>query len=249
MTPDQIDHVVAVLSRTVPDGAFVGVGLGTPSALVAAALATTLRGGHVLAGGAFDVTPPIDRWMAGPDATAGHTGGYVPHFVSMDWAETQTMTMQFLRPAQIDRQGNLNTSRIGPVGRPTRRFPGGLATGDVPSILPRIVAYLPRHLVRNTPDKVDFVTGAGGATRNGRFDSAGVVALVTNLGVVTWEGGEPTLAEVHPWTDAEEMVAATGFPMDLADVAVSSDPSEDELAALDAIDPHRLRDRELAGRT
>lgn len=249
MNPEQVDHIVAALARMVPDGSFVGVGLGTPSALVAAVLATQLRGGHVLAGGALDVTLPIDGWMAGPDGTIGKTGGYVPHFVSMDWAEKQTMTLQFLRPAQIDRQGNLNTSRLGPIDRPTRRFPGGLATGDVPSVLPQIVTYLPRHRTRSTPDKVDFVTGAGGATSNGRFASQGVTTLVTDMAVIEWRDGEPHLSRVHPWTTVDEVVAATGFPMEHADATVSSEPSEQELAVLEDIDPHRLRDRELLGTT
>jgi glutaconate CoA-transferase subunit B len=245
MNRDQVDHVVAVLARTVPDHSFVGVGLGTPSALVAAVLATRLRGGHVLAGGAFDVTLPIDGWMAGPDGTLGKTGGYVPHFVSMDWAERQTMTLQFLRPAQIDGRGNLNTSRLGGVDRPGRRFPGGLATGDVPSLLPQIITYLPRHRPRSTPEKVDFVTGAGGATTNGRFASRGVTTLVTDMGVVEWDAGEPHLTQVHPWTTIDEIVAATGFPMNLESSAVSSGPSENELRTLETIDPNRLRDREL----
>lgn len=246
MNPDWIDHVVTVLSRAVPDDAFVGVGLGTPTALVAGALATRLRGGHVLAGGAFDVAMPIDNWLAGPDGTAGLTGGYVPHFVSMDWAESQTMTLQFLRPAQIDHRGNLNTSRLGPIDRPTRRFPGGLATGDVPSVLPQIVAYLPRHRPRNTPREVDFVTGAGAASRNGRFASAGVTTLVTDLGVIRWFGGEPHLEAFHPWTSPSEVQEATGFPMETDRAVVSSGPSDRELRTLAEIDPHRLRDRELS---
>lgn len=249
MNPDQVDHVVTVLSRTVPPGALVGVGLGTPSALVAGVLATRMRGGHVLAGGAFDVEPPIDNWMEGPDSTAGKTGGYVPHFVSMDWAERQTMTLQFLRPAQIDRSGNLNTSRLGSHERPTRRFPGGLATADVVSILPQIVAYLPRHRRRSTPEAVDFITAAGGATSNGRFASAGVTTLVTDLGVIEWDDGEPRLALVHPWTDIDEVAEHTGFTFRHKETEVSSAPDEDETRALAEVDPHRLRDRELLGTT
>ena len=55
MNQEQVDHVVVALARIVPDESFVGVGLGTPTALVAGVLATKLRGGHVLAGGARTV--------------------------------------------------------------------------------------------------------------------------------------------------------------------------------------------------
>ncbi|MCP3975761.1 MAG: hypothetical protein GY720_14850 [bacterium] len=233
------------MSRQVPDGAFVGVGLGTPSALVASVLATRLRGGHVLAGGTIDVELPIDRWFGGSDATNGFTTGYVSHFTSMEWAETQTMTMQFLRPAQIDGSGNLNTSRLGPVATPTRRFPGGLATGDVTQLLPKVVAYLPAHRQRNTPEKVDFVTGTGRSTEASGYQSQGVAALVTDLGVIEWRDGVPTLTETHPWTTSQDVVNSTGFSLRVSDARVSATPTESEQSTLDQIDPRRLRDREL----
>lgn len=246
MTPEQIDHIVAVMARQVPDRAFVGVGLGTPSALVASVLATRLRGGHVLAGGAFDVDPPVDRWFAGPDATIGHTSGYVSHFDSMEWAETQTMTLQFLRPAQIDGDGNLNTSRLGPVSAPVRRFPGGLATGDVTQLLPGVIAYLVAHQPRNTPAKLPFVTGSGSPSAAGGYSSAGVSALVTDLGVIEWQNGTVQLTQFHPWTSIGQVIESTGFKIETDKAGPSPAPSEQELATLAAIDPNRLRDRELA---
>ena len=244
MLPEQVDHVVAALARTVPDGAFVGVGLGTPTALVAAMLATQRRGGHVLAGGGLDVEPPIDRWLAGSDAAVGYTGGFVPHFVSMDWAESQLMTMQFLRPAQVDGAGNLNTSRLGSVASPGRRFPGGLATGDVPRLLSKVVVYLPRHLPRATPRNVGFVTGAGSPSDVAGFRSGGVSSLVTDLGVVEWTRAGPKLAGVHPWATIEDVVERTGFDLDASAAAPTTRPTEREMHTLEVVDPNRVRDLE-----
>ena len=150
-----VDLMTVCLARSVVPGDFIGVGLGTPVALVAAVLAKQMYADvHVLAGGGFDVDGGADVWLGSRDATDGKVVGYVSHFDSMDMAERQTMTMQFLRPAQIDSRGNLNTSRIGPRSAPQVRFPGGLATADVPSLLPRVVAYHPKHQKRNLPDRV-----------------------------------------------------------------------------------------------
>ena len=245
MNHDQIDHVVAALSRTVPNGALIGVGLGTPTALVAGMVATRLRGGHVLAGGAFDVEPPVDRWMAGPDAVAGHATGYVSHFQSMEWAESQRMTMQFLRPAQVDGHGNLNTSRLGPVDSPQRRFPGGLATGDVPQLLSRVVVYLPRHLPRNTPATVSYRTAGGAPSATHGFHSEGVAALVTDLAVIEFGPAGAIIKSFHPWTTVQQIIEHTEFPLGTAEAVPTPEPSQEELAALRYIDPNRLRDGEL----
>lgn len=246
MTPSQIDHMVVCMARAVPDGAFVGVGLGTPSALVAAMVATRQRGGHVLAGGALDIPPPVDRWIEGPDAMGA--AGHVPHLVSMDWAESQTMTLQFFRPAQIDGQARLNTSRLGPVERPRRRFPGGLATADVPQLLTDVIVYLPGHRARATPEAVDFVTGHGQPTGAYGMESHGVVSLVTDRAVITWSDGRPILGGVHPWTTIDEVVDHTGFLLDTEGASTTAPPTDAELAVLDEVDPNRIRDRELGRR-
>ncbi len=254
MTTDRTlvaDTVTVCLARTIVPGDFVGVGLGTPLGLVAALAARRLVPGvHVLAGGALDVAGDVDVWLGGPDSTSGKAAGYVPHLDSMDMAERQTMTLQFLRPAQVDGDGNLNTSRIGDVVRPAVRFPGGLATADVPSLLPRVVAYLPDHRTRNLPDRVSFVTGAGKPGRGAAARAAGVVTLVTDRAVLGVGRDSVEVVSIHPWASADEVIENTGFEVRIEGGVTATPPmSPAEREALDAVDPHRRRDLEIKVRS
>src|SRR5581483_7529742 len=59
----------------------------------------------VLVGGAVSPAATLLECLGGPAALAGRTPGYVPHLDTMDMAERQAMTLQFLRPAQVDGEG------------------------------------------------------------------------------------------------------------------------------------------------
>ena len=249
MDHEEISDLVTIcLARLIEPEDFVGVGLGTPLALVAALVARELSEGnvHVLAGGALNVDGDVDVWLGGPASTLGRTPGYVTHFDSMDMAERQSMTVQFLRPAQVDGGGNLNTSRIGGVARPEVRFPGGLATADVPSLLPRVIAYLPDHRRRSLPERVAWVTGNGRGWTGANVRARGVVSLVTNRGVIDFTDNGPLLRCAHPWSSADDVAQHTGFTMSgLEDAIVTEPPTPDERSALTVMDPGRRRDVEV----
>jgi hypothetical protein len=54
------------------------------------------------------------------------------------------------------------------------------------------------------------------------------------------------LREVHPGVTVDEVVAATGFELAVADeVTETRAPTGDEARLLDAIDPKGLREREV----
>ena len=56
------------------------------------------------------------------------------------------------------------------------------------------------------------------------------------------------LRSVHPGVSVAEVVAATGFELLVADdVPTSRAPDEEELAALERLDPAGLRHREVPG--
>lgn len=245
------DAMVVAMARQIRDGDLVGVGLGTPMAVAAALLArhTHAPNSHILVGGAIDPDVDLETCLRGATAVHGRTAGYVSHIDSMDMAERQAMTLQFLRPAEIDGHGNLNTSRIGSAGAPEVRFPGGLATGDVPALLPRIVVYLPRHRRRSLPARVSCITGAGGGWNADGVRAEGVVLLVTDRAIISFENGRAKLDSVHVGVTEASVIDETAFDLGATGApGITPAPQTAEQAALQRIDPAGIRARELGDR-
>ena len=242
------DVMACALAREIHDGDLLGVGLGTPLAVMAGMLARRLHapGAHLLVGGAVDPDADFATVLGGPAALAGHTAGYVSHLDSMGMAESRQMTVQILRPAQVDGHGNLNTSRIGARVRPTVRFPGGLATADVPKLLPRLVVYLPVHSPRNLPERVACITGSGSGWPV-EPTTAGVTVLVTDLAVIRFAEVGATLLSVHPWTTADQVREVTGFDLkDTTPPVETALPTARERMVMTELDPRSFRAAELS---
>jgi acyl CoA:acetate/3-ketoacid CoA transferase beta subunit len=233
------------LAREVRSGDVVGVGLGTPMALAAALLARRMHApeADVIVAGAVSPDADLATCLGGARALAGRTPGYAVHLVTMEMAERRAMTMQFLRPAQVDQHGNANTSAILRDGAVATRLPGGLATADVFKILPRVVLYHTDHQPRSLPVQVSFRTGAGGG--DALSGTRGPTALVTNLAVFEFTERGAELVSIHPGVTIGQVREQTGFAVDATSVAETEGPSDAERAALAELDPHALRELEL----
>lgn len=234
------------LGREISDGDVVGVGLGTPLALAAALAARRCHApkSHVLVAGALSPDADLLTCLRGAAALEGRTSAFVPHVLTLEMAERQAMTLQFLRPAQVDGSGNANTSRIPLADGTVRRLPGGLATADVWKLLPRVVVYHTDHRKRSLPDRVGFVTGAGGG--DPQRGTRGPTVLVTDRAVFRFTPEGPRLESLHPGEDLDEIRRNTGFEFEADDaVATTAEPSPGELAALEQVDAHGIRELEL----
>lgn len=241
------DVVTCVLAREVRPEDVIGVGLGTPTALCAALVArlTHAPEATVLVGGA--VSPRATLAQCLHHDTAGRTPGFVPHLDTMDMAERQAMTLQFLRPAQVGPDGSANTSRIQAGGRLVR-FPGGLALADVVNLMPRIVLYHTAHEPRALPEHVGFRTAAGGGLTRDGYRAEGATTLVTDRAVIRLSPSGARLASVHPGETVEGVVEATGFALATEEAVETPAPTPAELDALELVDPDRFRDREFKRR-
>lgn len=154
--------------------------------------------------------------------------------------------------SQIDAHGNQNISCIGPFEAPKVMLLG--ARGAPGNTVNHATSYwVARHSPRVFVESVDFVSGVGTdrARKAGRFaaEHHDLRAVVTDLAVLDFAGPDGTLRvrSVHPGVTVEEVQAATGFPLAIADdLAETRWPTTEERALLERFDPQGLRHRELA---
>jgi glutaconate CoA-transferase subunit B len=145
----------------------------------------------------------------------------------------------FLGAAQVDRFGNLNTTRVGGT-----RLPGSGGASDIASLADRIVVLL-RHERRRFPKRVDYLTSPGYGSGTDWRKSVGLprggpAAVITDLGVIrfTSEDRDAELASHHPGTSLDSIFAETGWELRFAsDLHETPAPSEDEISALRKLDP------------
>jgi acyl CoA:acetate/3-ketoacid CoA transferase beta subunit len=154
--------------------------------------------------------------------------------------------------SQIDRFGNQNFAFVGSWGRPKAQLLGFRgAPGN--TIQNRTSYWIPSHSPKVFVPKVDVVSGVGydraaelGAEAS-RFHE--LRRVVTDLAVLDFDTPDHTmrLRSVHPGVTVDDVVAATGFDLMIPDdVAVTRDPTPDELALVqEIIDPRALREQEV----
>lgn len=153
--------------------------------------------------------------------------------------------------SQLDAEANQNISNIGPWSRPTVQLLG--VRGGPGNTANHVTSYfVPNHTTRVFVPQVDVVSGIG--YRRAAAAGAWIAAhheirrVVTNKAVLDFEGPDHRcrLRSVHPGVTADEVVAATGFELLLAeDVATSRAPTPEEAEAIERLDPSGLRHREV----
>ncbi|GAA2988504.1 MULTISPECIES: CoA-transferase subunit beta [Streptomyces] len=153
----------------------------------------------------------------------------------------------FLGAAQIDRWGNLNTSVIGDWERPEVRLPGSGGGVEVMANSREVFVVMRRHHPRSFTGVLDFCTtpGPDRAPAEGiRPLGAGVTRVITELGILAREGTghELRLVAVHPGVTADQVRAATGWDLVVADsVETVEPPTAEELRLLrEDVDPGRV---------
>lgn len=240
--------MVAVASREIRDGDLVFVGMRLP--ILAYAVA---RNSHApSARGLFEVGLMRDQ----PASAFLGTMGDPPNVVGALWATRMSNAMAlmaqgdvdlgFIGGAEVDRFGNLNTSYVGEPRGPKVKLPGSGGGADI-AVLSRRWVTLMSHERRRLVDRVSFITSPGygdgtpGWRKRHGLLGGGPVAIITTLGVLRFpeEGGEVFLASVHPGHGVKEVLAETGWSLQVSDaVSETSAPTAAELAAIRRFDPH-----------
>lgn len=153
-------------------------------------------------------------------------------------------------PTQVDRFGQGNISMVGSdYARPksmmlgVRGFPGN-------SINHANSFFVPQHSTKVfVAGEVDMVASVGynpaRLEKGWSLDEVADIRFIfTNLCVMDFGGPDHQvrLVSLHPGVTAEQVQAATGFPVHVpAQVPTTADPPPEQLALLAQLDPHNLR--------
>jgi glutaconate CoA-transferase subunit B len=250
------EMMVAVAAREIRDGDLVFVGMRLPILAYGVARNTHAPGAR----GLFELGLMRDQ----PARAFLATMGDPPNVTGALWATRMSNAMAlmaqgavdlgFIGGAEVDRFGNLNTSYIGDPSRPAVKLPGSGGGADI-AILSKRWVTLMSHERRRLVERVSYVTSPGhgdgspGWRRARGLKGGGPAAIVTTMCVLRFPeaGGEAYLASVHPGCSVQDVLAATGWDLQVAaDAAETPPPTEAELGWIRALDPdgHWTRSRD-----
>ena len=254
--------MVASAAREILDGEIVFVGMRLP--LIAFVVAKRTHAPNAVGlfeNGVIRTTPAAELiyTMADPPNILGATQ-CLDMLSVMSLLQSGRVDLGFLGAAEVDRFGNLNSTRVrtatveghgfsradtgrndgralAPEGKITR-LPGSGGACDIASLAKRFVVLL-EHSRRRLPERVSYVTspgngdGAGWRERVG-LPRGGPSAVITTKAVLRFgENGEAYLSSVHPGISVDEVVANTGWELRVAEkISETPSPSAAELKAI-----------------
>ena len=227
--------MVVAAAREIRDREIVFVGMRLP--LLGFGLAKATHAPHAI--GLFENGVIRDR----PAESFIYTMGDPPNIAGavaclglidvMSLLQQGRVDVGFLGGAEIDPEGNLNTTRTYPDGRLVR-LPGSGGAGDIASLAHRTVLIM-EHEARRFREHVAYITSPGHYPGRRR---GGPATLITTLGVFDLAGGRFRVKTLHPGVPVDTLRLATGFALELtAEVPTTLPPSPAELAYIRQADP------------
>src|SRR5437762_3489842 len=198
------EMMAAVAARELRDGAVVFVGIGLPNLACNLALRTHAPNLVLIyESGAVGAVPerlPVS--IGDPALVTGSLMVCGMADVFQLFLQNGRIEIGFLGGAQIDRHGNINTTVIGPYGKPNVRLPGSGGAAEIAIHAQRIL-IVSKVSPRTFPERVDFVTSPGQR----------VAKVITDKGVFDRDAanGELVLTALYPGLSVEEMRAGVGW--------------------------------------
>jgi glutaconate CoA-transferase subunit B len=212
-------------ARRLQDGDVCFVGIGLPSLAANLARATHAPDCVLIYESGTIGAKPTELPLSIGDGELAETADAVVSVPEMFayWLQGERIDIGFLGAAQIDRYGNLNSTVIGAYDHPRVRLPGAGGAPEIATSVRDIFVML-KQSPRSFVEQLDFKTSVGDRVR----------VVVTDLGVLEPdENGELMLTHVHPGVVPDEVRAATGWALRIADdLAVTEPPSDTELGSL-----------------
>jgi glutaconate CoA-transferase subunit B len=238
-TPAEMMTVAAARALNNDDICFVGIGL--PSAACnLARLTHAPRLTLVYESGTLETKPNVLPLSIGDGelCETALTTVSVPEMFQY-WLQGGRISVGFLGGAQIDRFGNLNSTVIGPYGKPKVRLPGSGGATEIATGCKRIYIVM-RHNPRAFVKTLDFMTSLGhGPTGQERralgVATEGPTLLVTDLCIMRPdpETHEFKVVSIHVGVTRDRVRENTGWQIAFADqVDETTPPTDSELTAL-----------------
>lgn len=233
------DIMACAISRLLRDRETVFFGLASPLVMVSTLLAkATHAPGLTFLSIPGSVSPVLDQLPSSTVDSALLRGSKAVFSLAdvFDLSARGRLDTAFLSGVQIDGQGRINMSAIGPHEKPKIRLPGGAGSALLLPTVKRAVLWRTRHDARTFVEKMDFVTASGN-----------VEWVVTPLCLFHRNAeGRLTVHSIHPGVTPEQVVQNTGFPVAVGpETPVTPEPSPAELEALNRIDPANIRASEF----
>jgi acyl CoA:acetate/3-ketoacid CoA transferase beta subunit len=153
----------------------------------------------------------------------------------------------FLGALEIDRYGNINTTLLKDDTGKVRYFNGSAGGNDVASLAKRVMMIL-RHDKRKLLNAVAHLTSPGFVGGKSRKElglrGGGPHRVITDKAVLGFDSvtRSATLLSLHPTVRLEDVVANTGFPLQIPDpIPLTPLPTPEELRLLrEEIDPKNV---------
>ena len=227
------EQMIVCLARLLRNGEVVFHGVASPIPMVATLLAKRTHAPdlvYVSIAGGVDPEPSQVRASTVDPVLLEGARSQVTLTDLFDLAASGRLDTAFLSGVQIDGQGRTNMSVIGDFARPRVRLPGGAGSAAIMPRAKRTLIWRTRHDPRVFVDRLDFVTATGNVDR-----------VVTPMCVFRRVAGRLEIETIHPWVDPAELLANTGFPVELGEGLQQTPPvTVEERAVIAAIDPDRV---------
>src|SRR5579859_5295915 len=245
-TPQEL--MVVAAAREIADGEVVFVGMRLP--LLAFGLAKRTHAPSAIGlfenGLVRDLVPPPDLYTMSDAPNVADAAWATGLLDVMQLLQRGDVDLGFIGGAEVDRFGNINTTVIGSPDHPQVKLPGSGGGADIACLAGRLVSLM-EHEPRRLRERVDFITSpgygdgtAGWRARQG-LERGGPSAVITTLGVLRFDAQtrEAYLASYHPFTTPQEVQAATGWQLRVAEDCVPTPAATpDELRLIREADPH-----------
>ncbi len=230
------EHVVLGLARFIQPNEITFSGVNSTPPMLACLLAKQAYDFdfiYINVAGGVDPRPESIPISSSDPQLAAHTASIFSNEDFYDLCTRGRMDLTFLGAAQIDGEGCANNSCIGDWHQPKVRLPGGGGGAVMLPTARRACTWRTEHSPRTFVQTLDFRTSWGGFH-----------GVVTPIAVFIKRDGRLALQSWHPESSLAEVRERTGFAFDATGAAPTPLPTAAERAALAALDPEGIFERD-----